>query len=124
MTRQKCWSRTRRISGSCSQADAQTAKDAKTRFHPFHFVSITIVGPHPLRYLPQPHARSTFRIAVMISQVSSNASSLTTKERHYAQLAAKLGTLANSFETTKQHLNLAAEQAFYMRKLGIAQAST
>lgn len=60
----------------------------------------------------------------MIPQVSSNATSLTTKERHYAQLAAKLGTLANSFETTKQHLNLAAEQAFYMRKLGIAQAST
>ncbi|CBQ68495.1 conserved hypothetical protein [Sporisorium reilianum SRZ2] len=60
----------------------------------------------------------------MIPQVSSNATSLTTKERHYAQLAAKLGTLANSFETTKQHLNLAAEQAFYMRKLGLAQAST
>lgn len=61
---------------------------------------------------------------IMMPQVSSNATSLTTKERHYAQLAAKLGTLANSFETTKQHLNLAAEQAFYMRKLGIAQAST
>ncbi|SNX85867.1 uncharacterized protein MEPE_04576 [Melanopsichium pennsylvanicum] len=61
----------------------------------------------------------------MISQVTYQPSTaLTTKERHYAQLAAKLGTLANSFETTKHHLNLAAEQAFYMRKLGIAQAST
>ncbi|SPC63124.1 uncharacterized protein UHOD_05880 [Ustilago sp. UG-2017b] len=60
----------------------------------------------------------------MIPQVSSNATSLSTKERHYAQLAGKLGSLANTFETTKQHLNLAAEQAFYMRKLGIAQAST
>ncbi|KIS67818.1 uncharacterized protein UMAG_03875 [Mycosarcoma maydis] len=60
----------------------------------------------------------------MLPQIPTNATSLTTKERHYAQLAAKLGTLANSFEITKQHLNLAAEQAFYMRKLGIAQAST
>ncbi|EST04481.1 DASH complex subunit Hsk3 like protein [Kalmanozyma brasiliensis GHG001] len=60
----------------------------------------------------------------MIPQVPSSTTPLTTKERHYAQLAAKLGTLASSFETTKQHLNLAAEQAFYMRKLGIAQAST
>lgn len=67
---------------------------------------------------------SVTTIATMIPQVSSNAAPLTTKERHYAQLAAKLGTLASSFETTKQHLNLAAEQAFYMRKLGLAQAST
>lgn len=83
--------------------------------------------PSSSRSSPPPSDRiraSNLQFTSMIPQVSSNPTSLTTKERHYAQLAAKLGTLANSFETTRQHLNLAAEQAFYMRKLGIAQAST
>ncbi|SPO46983.1 uncharacterized protein PSANT_04669 [Moesziomyces antarcticus] len=55
---------------------------------------------------------------------ATSSATLSNKEKHYAQLAAKLGALATTFDTTKQHLNLAAEQAFYMRKLGIAQAST
>lgn len=55
---------------------------------------------------------------------SSTNTGASPKERHYAQLATNLGTLANTFETTKLNLNKAAEQAFYMRKLGIAQAST
>lgn len=58
------------------------------------------------------------------SSTASTGATPSNKERHYAQLAANLGTLASTFETTKLNLNKAAEQAFYMRKLGIAQAST
>ncbi|PWY96911.1 hypothetical protein BCV70DRAFT_234218, partial [Testicularia cyperi] len=59
----------------------------------------------------------------MPPQTNASAGSMTNKERHYAQLAAKLAELSQSFDTTKQHLDVAAEQAFHIRKLGIAQAS-
>ena len=59
------------------------------------------------------------------SQSSTNTNTaLTSKERHYAHLAAKLETLSQTFQTTQHHLTVASEQAHYVRKLGIGQAAS
>ncbi|PWN46912.1 hypothetical protein IE53DRAFT_390945, partial [Violaceomyces palustris] len=53
---------------------------------------------------------------------STHASSA--KERHYSHLAARLAALSNTFQNTHHHVTVASEQAHYVRKLAIGQAST
>ncbi|CEH16812.1 DASH complex subunit Hsk3 like [Ceraceosorus bombacis] len=50
-------------------------------------------------------------------------STTTTKERHYAHLAARLNALSNNLANTHHHIGVAAEQAVYLRKLGASQGA-
>lgn len=51
------------------------------------------------------------------------SSTTTTKERHYAHLAARLAALSHNLANTHHHINVAAEQAVYLRKLGSSQGA-
>jgi hypothetical protein len=50
-------------------------------------------------------------------------STTSTKERHYAHLAARLAALAQGLHNTQLHVAVAAEHAAYVRKLGAGQGA-
>lgn len=59
----------------------------------------------------------------MASAPMSGAALTSTKERHYAFLAARLDALATTVQHTQHYMAIASEQAAYLKDLGIGQAS-
>ncbi|WFD22506.1 hypothetical protein MEQU1_001178 [Malassezia equina] len=45
------------------------------------------------------------------------------KERHYAYLSSRVEALAVTLQHTQHYMNIASEQAAYMKDLGVGQAA-
>lgn len=45
------------------------------------------------------------------------------KERHYAYLSSRMDALATTLKHTQHYMNIASEQAAYMKELGVGQAA-
>ncbi|SHO77065.1 Hypothetical protein MSYG_1405 [Malassezia sympodialis ATCC 42132] len=45
------------------------------------------------------------------------------KERHYAYLSSRMDALAVTLQHTQHYMNIASEQAAYMKELGLGQAA-
>lgn len=45
------------------------------------------------------------------------------KERHYAYLSSRMDALTVTLQHTQHYMNIASEQAAYMKELGLGQAA-
>ncbi|KAN0062856.1 hypothetical protein ACQY0O_004677 [Thecaphora frezii] len=68
-----------------------------------------------------PHVATPSPLLRLLPMSSNTA--LSKKERHYAHLASQLDTLSHTLATLQDRITVAAEQAHYVRKLGIGQAA-